>query len=136
TGTALAFDPDDTASFVTGDVSGTYGSFSIDTDGAWSYTLDNSNPATNGLDKDETSYDVFTVTAQDDNSATDTDVVTVTVVGHNDAPTITDTDTGSVSEDVTAASVATGTALAFDPDDTASFVTGDVSGTYGTFSIG
>src|SRR4029078_3440766 len=135
-GTAQAADPDDSVSYVTADgQTGTYGTFSIDTDGAWSYTLDNSLAATNALDVSETSFDLFTITVQDDQTSS-TSVVTITVHGNNDAPTITDADTGSVTEDVTAASVVQGNAQAIDPDDSVSYVTADgQTGTYGTFSI-
>src|SRR4029078_1164362 len=135
-GTAQAADPDDSVSYVTADgQTGTYGTFSIDTDGAWSYTLDNSLSATNALDVSETSFDLFTITVQDDQRAS-TSVVTITGHGSNDAPTITDADAGSVTEDVTAASVVQGDAQAIDPDDSVSYVTADgQTGTYGTFSI-
>src|SRR5262249_62092403 len=78
----------DTVSYVTADgQTGTYGTFSIGADGAWSYTLDNSNPATNALDVSETSYEQFTLPVTDHQTASNA-VVTITVHGTNDPPTI------------------------------------------------
>src|SRR4029079_1902996 len=115
---------------------GTYGNFSIGTNGAWSYTLNNSLSATNALDTTDTSFDQFTITVKDEETSS-TSVVTITVHGTNDAPTITSAGSGNVTEDVATASVATGTAQAVDPDDSVSYVTAaGAAGTYGNFSIG
>ena len=60
-----------------------YGSFTVTAGGVWTYTLDNTAAATNALDANETVTDTFTVGASDGN----TQVVTITVTGANDAPT-------------------------------------------------
>ena len=60
-----------------------YGSFTVTAGGVWTYTLDNDAAATNALDANETVTDTFTVGASDGN----TQVVTITVTGANDAPT-------------------------------------------------
>ncbi len=68
------------------DADGTYGTFTIvAASGAWTYTLNNSAPATNALAASETVTDVFTVVAAADPGAI-TDV-TITITGANDAPT-------------------------------------------------
>ena len=67
------------------DVDGIYGTFSITPAGAWTYTLDNTNTATNALSANVTRPDTFTVVATA--SATVTQDVTITVTGVNDAPT-------------------------------------------------
>ncbi len=66
---------------------GTYGSFSIDDNGNWLYTLDNADDDTNALAESTTVTDVFTVAANARPSATQD--VTITITGANDAPTAT-----------------------------------------------
>src|SRR6202022_3458303 len=68
---------------------GTYGTFAIDAStGQWTYTLDNSLAATQALKQGETQTDTFTATVTDDQLATDTIKVKITVHGSNDAPVI------------------------------------------------
>jgi VCBS repeat-containing protein len=63
----------------------TYGTFSIDANGNWTYTLDNNNPAVQALSGGQSLPDrTFTVTSAD---GTATHTVTVHVNGTNDAPT-------------------------------------------------
>ena len=66
------------------DMDGIYGRFTIDADGAWTYTLDNDDDDTNALAAGDTPEDPFTVRASADNSVTQ--LVTITVNGANDAP--------------------------------------------------
>lgn len=73
---------------------GTYGSFSIDADGHWTYVLDNSNPAVQALKEGETRFDSFSVTSIDGTLAT----VTITVKGTNDGP-VAAADTATVNQD-------------------------------------
>ncbi|MDG4908573.1 VCBS domain-containing protein, partial [Mesorhizobium sp. WSM4898] len=61
---------------------GVYGDFSIDADGAWTYT---GNDAHNELTAGQVVSDTFTVTSQD---GTATGTVTVTITGTNDNPDI------------------------------------------------
>ncbi|MGE9761616.1 retention module-containing protein [Pseudomonas sp. PDM20] len=73
-------DVDGPASFqAQSNVAGKYGTFSLGTDGTWTYTA---NDAYNELKQDEKLTDSFTVKATDGTSAT----VTVNIVGTNDAP--------------------------------------------------
>lgn len=65
-------------------VAGTYGTFTIDANGNWTYTLDNANPNTNALNVDEQVSETFTV----DISNGSTTTVTVNVTGANDVPVI------------------------------------------------
>ncbi len=65
------------------DEAGTYGTFSIETNGEWTYTLDNSKTATNALAADATVSDAFAIQSADSTAGT----VTITVTGANDAPT-------------------------------------------------
>ncbi len=69
------------------DVSGTYGTFSINADGMWTYDIDNSRAATQNLAEGAMADDVFTVVAAARNTATA--IVTITVTGTNEQPTAT-----------------------------------------------
>ncbi len=54
--------------------------------GAWTYTLDNTLAATQGLNEGDSVTQLYTVTVTDENGATDTQTVTITITGTNDAP--------------------------------------------------
>ncbi|WP_199743668.1 VCBS domain-containing protein, partial [Pseudorhodobacter sp. E13] len=56
-----------------------YGTYSVDAGGAWSYLIDDANPAVNGLNLGETLTDSFTITTEDGT----TETVTVTIEGAN-----------------------------------------------------
>ena len=100
TGTLLAFDPDtDATATWSGGSNGTYGSLAINTStGQWTYTLDDTDADTRGLKAGETATDQFTVTATDDKGATDAQIVTITITGSNDVPTVTQITLGTVQE--------------------------------------
>jgi VCBS repeat-containing protein len=131
----------------TGNATGTYGSFTIDTVGAWTYTLDNADGDTDALAEGETVTDTFTATVTDDFGATATQVVTVTVTGTNDSPVVTTAiggNAGAVTEAgnldggavVAGTASATGTLTSSDVDTGATSAwTGDTTGTYGSFAI-
>jgi VCBS repeat-containing protein len=132
-GSLNATDPDSSAAFTAQmEVAGTngYGKFSIDTAGAWTYTMDTAH--------DEfvagTDYtDSITVATADGT----TQLITVTIHGTNDAASITGTSTASLTETNVAQSTG-GSLNATDPDSSAAFTTQtDVAGTngYGKFSI-
>ena len=86
TGLLTITDRDDEAVFIAQtNVSTDYGTFSILADGAWTYTIDNSNDTVQGLGLDqngkpETLTDVITVTAADGTQAS----ITITINGTND----------------------------------------------------
>ncbi len=65
--------------------SGGYGSFSIDANGHWTYTADNSNPKIQALKVGESSTDSIDVVT----SSGETKTLTMTITGSNDAPTLT-----------------------------------------------
>ncbi|MFG6429183.1 VCBS domain-containing protein [Roseateles sp. LYH14W] len=132
-GTLGATDVDGSAAFVaqTG-VAGSngYGSFAIDTAGAWTYTMGSAHDAFVA----GTAYtDSFTVATADGTQQ----VITVTLTGSNDAAVITGTSTAALTES-SAAQSTSGTLAATDVDNAAAFVaqTG-VAGSngYGSFSI-
>ncbi|MCF2872882.1 VCBS domain-containing protein, partial [Octadecabacter sp. G9-8] len=112
---------------------GTYGSFDIDAEGAWTYTADNALTDIQSLGAGETLTDSFTVTTADGTEET----VTVTIIGTNDAAVIAGQMTGAVTEDDATTLTATGALSVTDADaGEASFVaqSGTV-GSYGSFDI-
>jgi VCBS repeat-containing protein len=71
-----------------------YGSFTITTNGHWTYTLDDSNPAVQALNASETLTDTFTVTTIGGTP----EVVTVTIQGSNDPAVVSGDTHGYVVE--------------------------------------
>ena len=130
TGTVTMSDPDSTTTITAQtSVDGTYGSFSIDTDGTWTYTLDDARTATNALADGATATDSFSIATSDGSTAT----ISITVTGADDASVIGGTLTGSVTEDDT--QTATGTVTVSDPDSTTTITTQTTSGTYGSLVL-
>src|ERR671936_528913 len=112
-------------------VHGVYGDFSIDANGAWTYT---GNGAHDELTAGQQVQDKFTVRSQD---GTATGTVTVTITGTNDAATVS-SDAKSVTEADTAAALNTSGQLTIaDPDAGEAHVVAQTSvhGVYGDFSI-
>jgi VCBS repeat-containing protein len=96
--------PNDSWTVVSSPIASTngYGSFTLTAAGVWTYTLDNSNATVQALNAGDTLTDTFTTTTVDGTAQ----VVTVMIVGSNDAAVISGVDTGSVTE---AGGVANGT---------------------------
>ena len=68
-------------------INGLYGSLLLKADGTYTYTLDNSKAAVQGLKSaTETLPEVFTYTLKDSNGVTSTATLTLTIKGANDAP--------------------------------------------------
>ncbi len=67
-------------------INGTFGRIQILGDGSYVYTIDNNNPAVNGLGNGETLTESFTYTIGDGEGGVSTAMLTVTIVGNNDAP--------------------------------------------------
>ena len=82
---------------------GEYGSFQIDQNGKWTYTLNNDDPKVQALKEGEKVTDTITVTVDDGHGGKTTQTITVTITGTNDAAIITPSkpgdDAGSVKED-------------------------------------
>ena len=127
-GTLTISDVDSAQSFVAQtDTAGTHGTFSIDADGAWSYTA---HSAYDDLNVGDSVTDTFTVTSADGTSTT----VQVTINGTNEAAVLS---SATVALDETDAALTTsGTLSISDVDSAATFIAQtDTAGTYGTFSI-
>jgi VCBS repeat-containing protein len=69
-----------------GSANGTYGSFTIDALGAWTYRIDDSRVATQALQDGEAVTETFTATVRDAFNATAEEQVVITVVGSYDPP--------------------------------------------------
>ncbi|MGO4605374.1 VCBS domain-containing protein, partial [Variovorax sp. 2RAF20] len=74
-----------------------YGSFALAADGNWTYTADNSQAAIQQLGAGQSISDSFTAVSSD---GTANQVVTVTITGTNDVPTIGGVASATVQEDV------------------------------------
>jgi VCBS repeat-containing protein len=110
-------------------VDGLHGTFSIASDGTWSYLADS---AFNELNEGDQITDQFTVTSQD---GTATNTVTVTILGTNDQASVS---YAVVTLDETDSPLSIGGSLVvIDPDDGEAHVVPQTNapGTYGTFSI-
>ncbi|MDN3717400.1 VCBS domain-containing protein, partial [Vibrio breoganii] len=83
------------AHFSNTDVAGNLGTLHLTDSGAWTYDLDNSNPAVQALAKGQHAKDIITVHSTDGTPHQ----VAITVNGANDAAQITGTTTGAVTED-------------------------------------
>ena len=77
-------------------LTGTYGTLTIDADGDWTFTADNSDSKIQGLKATDSPTDTFTVTSADRVTTT---TVTITINGDADARTLTPS-TGGVTEDM------------------------------------
>ena len=112
-------------------VSGTYGTFDVATDGAWTFT---GNGAHNELTAGQVVTQQLTVRSQDGSGS---GTITVRITGTNDAAVITGTTTGSLREDGPSQSLS-GTLSATDSDSAATFVAPNASalqGIYGSFTF-
>ena len=118
---------------------GGYGTFTMTTDGVWTYTLDNTNGKVQALNVCDTLTDCFTVTTIDGTPQ----VVTITINGANDAAVICGTTTGSVTEAgacTYGTPIATGTLTNTDVDNTPNTFTAVCApkaseNGYGTFTM-
>ena len=95
-------------------LAGTYGSLTIGQGGAWTYALANNQVNVQNLAQGQTAIDTFTVEVADEFGASDTETISITVVGSNDAPVIT-SGPGSGAVPRARFPSATGTMAAFDP---------------------
>ncbi|WP_447788817.1 VCBS domain-containing protein [Pseudomonas farris] len=124
---------------IAGTNTGIYGSIAVDSTGKWTYTLSNGTDgvasAVQSLGVGESHDEVFTVQVSDGLGGVDTQLVTVTVTGTNDAAVLS-ADIANLTE--TNAQLSTsGTLTISDIDSAATFVTQtNTAGSYGQFSIG
>ncbi|GLK91047.1 VCBS domain-containing protein [Pseudomonas turukhanskensis] len=116
---------------------GTYGSLALDAaTGVWTYMLDNSRAATQGLLGGQQAHETFLVTVSDGLGGTAQQQVNVVVTGSNDLPVISGSSAGAVREDAPVHTVG-GTLSAVDADsgDTLRWSVVNADGAYGHFSV-
>ncbi|AZD00718.1 VCBS domain-containing protein [Pseudomonas chlororaphis] len=124
---------------INGSPTGSYGSITVDGTGQWTYTLANGTDGVasvvQSLKAGESHDEVFSVQVSDSLGGVDTQLVTATVTGTNDAAVLS---SASVTLSETNAPLTTGGSLTVsDIDSPESFQTQtDTSGNYGKFSIG
>ncbi|MCQ4765483.1 VCBS domain-containing protein, partial [Cloacibacillus evryensis] len=80
------------------EITGTYGTIVINTDGSYTYTLNNDADSVQSLGEGESHDEIFSVTVSDGHGGEATQNITITVNGTNDAPTAAH-NAGSVVED-------------------------------------
>ncbi len=124
-------------------LAGDYGTLTLNTDGSYSYVLDNSNPAVNRLAAGETLTETFSYTVTDGDGDTSTTTLTLTIRGANDAPvtvgtlpdvsqndsTVVKVPTASGFTDVDASNTLTYTATGLPPGLSIDKTTGEIIGT-------
>ncbi|MCZ8404285.1 VCBS domain-containing protein, partial [Achromobacter xylosoxidans] len=114
---------------------GQYGTFTVDQNGKWTYTLDNASTKVQALKEGETVTDTIKVTVDDGHGGTAVKDITVTVTGTNDIAKITGQSTGAVIEDKTLVTTGKLTVSDADAGQSALIAQSNVAGKYGTFSI-
>ena len=115
---------------------GQYGTFTVDQNGKWTYVLDNKSTQVQALAEGQKVTDTITVTVDDGKGGTATQVITVTVTGTNDAPTISGTATGQIKEGSNQDVTGQLTQHDVDTNDTHTWsVNDDGKGKYGSFTV-
>ncbi|MBK1980374.1 retention module-containing protein [Achromobacter xylosoxidans] len=114
---------------------GQYGTFTVDQNGKWTYTLDNTGTKVQALKEGETVIDTIKVTVGDGHGGTAFKEITVTVTGTNDIAKITGQSTGAVIEDKTLVTIGKLTVSDADAGQSTLVAQANVAGKYGTFSI-
>ncbi|NSX09100.1 type I secretion protein, partial [Pseudomonas lini] len=128
---------------IAGTNTGTYGSIAVDSTGKWTYTLANGTDgvasAVQSLGAGESHDEVFSVQVSDGLGGVDTQSVTVTVSGTNDAPVLsfaTGNDAGAVQEDTTLSVSGQFSSADIDHAATATWsIAGTNTGTYGSIAV-
>ncbi|MCP3697819.1 MAG: RTX toxin, partial [Aliivibrio sp.] len=118
------------------DSQGLYGSLSLDTNGKWTYTIDNSLAATQGLLSGQTEKERFIIQVEDQYGAIDTVEVTVKVKGTNDTPELSGELAGIIEEDSVITKI-DGQLYPDDQDigDTHTWSLDSSTGSYGTLTL-
>ncbi|PHV12323.1 retention module-containing protein [Chitinimonas sp. BJB300] len=114
-------------------LNGSYGTFTFNSGtGAWTYALDNSKAATQGLTQGQVVHDTLTVTSLDGSA---TRVIDVTVTGSNDHASISGTDTGGITEDGQLSAKGKLTVVDVDNGEDVFQPPTSLAGTYGSFTF-
>ncbi len=81
-----------------GSAAGTYGSFTVNADGTWSFLANTSSPAVQALAHGRVVTETFKATVSDGRDGVETVNVMVAITGANDAPVIGGVVSGTVVE--------------------------------------
>ncbi|MGF1764431.1 retention module-containing protein [Aliivibrio kagoshimensis] len=141
TGQVLTHDIDgDDVTFTAHTFTGTFGRFSLNSDGSWSYRIDPNLESVQSLNEGESHQETFPVSATDGNGGTVNDTIIINIKGTNDIPEISGADEGAVAAGAQFADFreSSGQLNAHDVDlgDTiVSWQAIDGKGTYGTFTV-
>uniref|UniRef100_UPI000B514167 VCBS domain-containing protein n=1 Tax=Thaumasiovibrio occultus TaxID=1891184 RepID=UPI000B514167 len=111
------------------------GSFIISANGRWTFTLDNNDPRVQALAEGQRVQEFFDIKVTDQEGASTTKTVTITIIGNNDRPDLSGDLTGSVTEDT--ATSAQGTLASGDVDtaDTHEYSVANPRGQYGRLTV-
>lgn len=123
-------DTNDVLEFIPFTSQGIYGSLVVETDGSYTYTLDDS-PEVDALAEGEIKEEVFTYTVQDNNGGIATNTLTITIEGTNDAPTV-EAEVNSIDEDTTEIQGSIDTLEDVDTESEHVFTVENGTGQYGT----
>ena len=117
-------------------VAGIYGTLTLNSDGTYTYELDNANAAVNALNAGGQLQDQFTYSVFDGTSSSGT-TLTISIDGSNDAAIVSGNTTGTVAEDASPNTV-TGTLTHTDVDNTDNVFqanSGSSANNFGTFTV-
>lgn len=92
-----------------GTIAGTFGSLTVASNGAFTYTVAASSTAVLALRSGQTASEIFTYRMHDAFSLSDTAQLTITINGVNDAPVVTSSAAVAVTENTTAVTTVTST---------------------------
>jgi len=120
------------AVFVPQTTTGVYGRLEINSDGQWTYALDNADVDTDVLNAGDVVTDDFTVTSIDGSAS---QVISVLVTGSNDVATVSGVNFGSVDEDAVVNTVTDSLTVADVDDGEALFAPQTSVGVYGSLQI-
>jgi VCBS repeat-containing protein len=124
---------------VHGTPAGAFGVFSVDANGRWTYQLDSAASSFHALAEGETRTETFVVRVTDDLGATVDQAVTLTIVGSNDTPLVTNATTALAGSAADGGSgVASGQLSVSDVDHGATqtwSVQGNPVGAYGALAV-
>ncbi|MGR6737444.1 VCBS domain-containing protein [Pseudomonas chlororaphis] len=128
---------------INGSPTGSYGSIDVDGSGQWTYTLANGTDGVAGavqsLKAGESHDEVFSVQVSDGLGGVDTQLVTITVTGSNDAPVLSfasGNDAGAVQEDITLSISGQFNSIDIDHDASAIWtINGSPTGSYGSIAV-
>ncbi|MCT4534613.1 VCBS domain-containing protein [Halodesulfovibrio sp.] len=139
-------DPDgDTLTVVSSTSNAQYGTFVLNADGTWTYTLNNQNPDVVALDDNEVRTDTITYIVSDGQTQSEA-TLTVTIRGTNDAPIVQAeaaeidavpylTASGDAAADPTVSGTLQDNAHDLDTNDSLTFSAGVYKGQYGTLTV-